>query len=104
MKRKGLISNDKRYGELLSEAIEQCKKIKTKSDFYTELGIKKAYFYDIIKGKVNPPPRDKQLEIIRILQPEDEMCIALFESAAHEINELSADLYLFIDEDKKTRL
>ncbi len=98
------MSPDKRYSELLSDAIGQCKEIKTKTDFYTALGIKKAYFYDIIKGRVNPPPREKQLEIIRILQPEKDMCIALFESAAHERNELSADLYLFIDDDKKSNL
>ena len=26
------------------------------SKFYTALGIKKPYFYDILSGKVNPPP------------------------------------------------
>lgn len=92
----------KRYCEILSEAIAESGK--SKIAFYTELGIKKAYFYDIIKGKVNPPPREKQLEIIRILSPNINICIKLFETAAEERGEISADLFLFIDNEKKNKL
>lgn len=92
----------KRYYKVLSEAITESGK--SKIAFYTELGIKKAYFYDIIKGKVNPPPREKQLEIIRILSPDTNTCIKLFETAAEERGEISADLFLFIDNEKKKEL
>lgn len=92
----------KKYCDVLSEAITLSGK--SKIDFYTELGIKKAYFYDIIKGKVNPPPREKQLEIIRILSPDTNTCIKLFETAAEERGEISADLFLFIDSEKKKKL
>lgn len=94
--------SQKRYCELLSELIVESGK--SKIAFYTELGIKKAYFYDIIKGKVNPPPRDKQLEIIRILNPDTNSCVKLFEAAAEERGEISADLFLFIDSEKKKKL
>lgn len=94
--------NKIRFCDVLSEAITSSGK--SKISFYTELGIKKAYFYDIIKGKVNPPPREKQLEIIRILNPDTATCIKLFETAAAERGEISADLFLFIDNEKKNDL
>ena len=45
--------------------------------FYTALGIKKPYFYDILSGKVNPPPPDRQIAMLRLLKPKPEE-IALF--------------------------
>lgn len=92
----------KKYCDVLSEAI--IKSGKTRTTFYTELGIKKSYFYDIIKGNVNPPPREKQLEIIRILNPDKKICIELFETAAKERSEISVDLFLFLDEAQKQNL
>lgn len=43
----------------------------THADFYTQLGIKKTYFYDILRGKTNPPPPQKQFKIIEILNIKD---------------------------------
>ena len=37
--------------------------------FYTELGITKPYFYDILSGKVNPPPPKVQFKMANILRP-----------------------------------
>jgi hypothetical protein len=70
---------------------------KSHTAFYTELGIKKPYFYDILKGKVNPPPPQKQFRIIKILKPEPEICEEFFELAAKERNEMPADLMYYID-------
>ena len=92
----------KRYCDILSETIKQSGK--TRIAFYSELGIKKAYFYDIIKGKVKPPPRDKQLEIIRILNPDNDICIEMIEAAAKERGEISADLFLFMDQNMNNNL
>lgn len=43
----------------------------TQSDFYNKLGIKKPYFYDIIGGKINPPPPETQIRILVILKPKE---------------------------------
>ena len=41
--------------------------------FYTALGIKKPYFYDILGGKVNPPPPpNRQFAMLPLLKPKPE--------------------------------
>ena len=54
------------YGRLLTELIKS-KKI-SQSQFYQDLKIAKPYFYDIISGKVNPPPSETQIKISEYLQ------------------------------------
>lgn len=77
---------------------------KSHTAFYTELGIKKPYFYDILKGKVNPPPPDKQFKIIKILKPKPKVCEEFFELAAKERNEMPADLMLYINKSMRKSL
>lgn len=72
--------------------------------FYTELGIKKPYFYDILKGKVNPPPPEKQFKIIKILNPKPDICEEFFELAANERNEMPADLREYINPSMRSSL
>ncbi|MDF2532044.1 MAG: hypothetical protein K0Q65_1625 [Clostridia bacterium] len=89
------MSAQKRFCDLLSEMLNECGK--THAAFYTELGIKKPYFYDILKGKANPPPPEKQFKIIKILNPKPEIREEFFELAAKERNEMPADLMCYID-------
>ena len=78
-------TEDIRFCDLLHEMIKNSgiKHI----DFYTKLGIGKPYFYDILKGKVNPPPAEKQFAIIDILKPDNQTKILFFELAGKERQE-----------------
>lgn len=96
------MSEPERFCDLLSQMLKDSGK--TKIAFYTELGIKKPYFYDIISGKVNPPPPEKQFAIIKILKPNLDTCKKFFELAAAERNEMPADLVCYIDESMRESL
>lgn len=61
-------------------------------EFYTALGIKKPYFYDILSGKVNPPPPDRQIAMLRLLKPNPEEMVLFFDLAAKERNEVPVDI------------
>lgn len=60
--------------------------------FYTALGIKKPYFYDILSGRVNPPPPDRQIAMLQLLKPKPEQIALFFDLAAQERNEVPADI------------
>ena len=61
--------------------------------FYTALGIKKPYFYDILGGKVNPPPPpNRQFAMLQLLNPKPEQIPLFFDLAAQERNEVPADI------------
>lgn len=77
---------------------------KSHTAFYTELGIKKPYFYDILKGKVNPPPPEKQFKIIKILNPKPNIREEFFELAAKERKEMPADLMRYITKSMRNSL
>lgn len=96
------MSKQKTFCDLLSEMLKDYEKSHTA--FYTELGIKKPYFYDILKGKVNPPPPDKQFKIIKILKPKPKICEEFFELAAIERNEMPADLMRYISKSMRESL
>lgn len=76
-------------------AIIKDKKI-TQQDFYSQLGIRKTYFYDIVSGKTNPSPAEIQLKILRILNPKEEDKNKLLEVVAKERNEMPADILLYL--------
>lgn len=95
------MTDERKFCIVLAEAI--AKSEKKRSEFYTELGIKKAYFYEIINDKVNPPPREKQLDIVRILKPDEATCIELFETAAKQRGEISMDIYFLIEKDSQIK-
>lgn len=82
--------NKKKFRQILVELIEDANM--TKVEFYTELGIKKPYFYDIISGKASPPPPERQLDMIKILKPPKEKMIKFFDSAAEERKEVPIDI------------
>lgn len=96
------MNEQKRFCDLLSEMLKDYGK--SHVAFYTELGIKKPYFYDILKGKVNPPPPEKQFKIIKILNPKPEICEEFFELAAAERNEMPADLMCYFNQSMRKKI
>lgn len=93
--------NYDRFCDLLSDMIKSAKM--THIDFYTKLGIKKPYFYEILKGNTNPPPPEKQFKMIEILNPTDkDQVICFFELAAKERKEVPADIAVYLN-DKSIR-
>ena len=77
----------------------------TQIEFYTKANIKKPYFYDIVNGKVNPPPRERQYDIVKLLQSKkkvsQEEIIKLFELAAEERDEVPADIYKYLSDERR---
>lgn len=49
-----MVENEQSFGEYLRQLIRDSGI--TQHKFYTELGIRKPYFYDILAGRTNPPP------------------------------------------------
>lgn len=78
----------------------------TQSEFYLKLGISRAYFYDILLGKIKPPPAETQFKIIKVLKPIEEKRKKFFDLAADSRGEIPADIkqYLTIEKLKEMRL
>lgn len=89
------LAKEMKFCDLLSDMLKDYKK--PHEVFYTELGIKKSYFYDILGGRVSPPPSEKQFKMIKIFKPTPEICEEFFELAAEERDEMPADLRLYIN-------
>ncbi len=83
-------NNSKKFCGLLAQMIKEADL--TNVEFYTALGIKKPYFYDILSGKVNPPPSDRQFAMLKLLDPTEEERTLFFDLAAKERNEVPADI------------
>ena len=49
-----IVDDSMKFCNLLAQMIKEANLSNVK--FYTALGIKKPYFYNILSGKVNPPP------------------------------------------------
>lgn len=92
-------SNKSEYGEILTKLIKDKKM--TQEVFYKKLGITKPYFYEIISGKINPPPPDTQIKILRILNPKDEDKEKLMDIAARQRKELPADVMIYLENKSK---
>ena len=88
--------NEQSFGEYLRHLIKVSGM--TQHKFYTELGIRKPYFYDILSGRTNPPPYPLQLRAMEILQASNETREKFFDLAAKGRNELPADIARYIDE------
>lgn len=82
------------YGEILTSLIKS--KGMSQSYFYQHLKIAKPYFYDIVSGKVKPPPADTQIKIVKFLNLDKKQMISLFDVAAAERNELPLDVMLYL--------
>lgn len=88
-KRKKEISE---FGEYLEQVIKDTGMFK--SDFYTAVGIKKPYFYEILTG--NPPPQDTLETIISVIEkelgPDERRRQMLYDLAAKCRKEIPADI------------
>ncbi len=78
------------FGEYLKDLIKQAGM--TQTEFYTRWGIKKPYFYDIIGGRVSPPPYPLQYKAVEILHVDDKTRELFFDIAAKGRKELPADI------------
>lgn len=85
-----IVDDSMKFCNLLAQMIKEAKLSNIK--FYTALGIKKPYFYDILSGKVNPPPPDRQIAMLQLLNPKPEQIPLFFDLAAQERNEVPADI------------
>ena len=78
------------FGDYLKRLIQEADM--TQVAFYTALGIKKPYFYDILSGRANPPPPALQFRIMDILGADEDTRIAFFDLAARVRGEMPADI------------
>lgn len=78
------------FGSLLKSLIKDAGL--THYEFYSKLGIKKPYFYDILSGRVNPPPPDLQFRAMEILNTTKEVQEQFFDIAARARGEVPADI------------
>ena len=60
-----MAKDKKAFGNFLREMIKQTGI--SQSAFYSAVEITKPYFYDILSGKVNPPPPDVQYKMLENL-------------------------------------
>lgn len=95
-----IVDDSIKFCYLLAQMIKEANLSNVK--FYTALGIKKPYFYDILSGKVNPPPPDCQFAMLNLLNPTEEQRELFFDLAAQERNEVPADIAVAL-KDKKLR-
>lgn len=85
------------FGEHLKELIKASGM--TQTEFYTALGIKKPYFYDIVSGRVNPPPHSLQFRAMEILKADEETREKFFDLAARGRGDMPADITQIITDD-----
>lgn len=83
------------FGEYLKTLIKQANM--TQTQFYTAVGITKPYFYDILSGRVSPPPAELQFKIAQVLHVDSKTCAILFDLAAKGRKEIPADVALWMN-------
>ena len=88
--------HEQRFGEYLRQLIKDAGM--TQGEFYTKLGIRKPYFYDILSGHTNPPPYALQFKAMNILETNKEVREKFYDLAAKDRNELPADIVLYMKE------
>lgn len=87
--------NDLSFGDYLRTLIKQAGM--TQTQFYTSLGITKPYFYDILSGRVSPPPPELQFKSIEILGTDGDARTLFFDLAAKDRGEVPADIARWIN-------
>ena len=86
----------KAFGNFLREMIKQTGI--SQSAFYAAVDITKPYFYDILSGKVNPPPPDVQYKMLANLNLNDQQRIEFLNLAAGGRDEIPADIAKLIED------
>ena len=64
----------------------------SQSAFYSAVEITKPYFYDILSGKVNPPPPDVQYKMLENLNLDEQQRNEFLNLAAEGRGEVPADI------------
>lgn len=85
-----MLKDRKAFGNFLRELIKQTGI--SQSAFYSSIEITKPYFYDILSGKVNPPPPDIQYKMLDYLVVNDKQKNEFLNLAAEGRNEVPADI------------
>ena len=91
-----MIKDKKAFGNFLREMIRQTGI--SQSAFYSAVEITKPYFYDILSGKVNPPPPDIQYKMLDHLEVNEQQRNEFLNLAAEGRGEVPADIARMIAE------
>lgn len=91
-----MTENKNSFGNFLREAIRHTGVSQTV--FYSSIGITKPYFYDILSGKVNPPPPDVQYRMLEKLDLDAKQRNEFLNLAANGRGEIPADIAKLISE------
>ena len=91
-----MIKDKKAFGNFLREMIKQTGI--SQSAFYSSVEITKPYFYDILSGKVNPPPPDIQYKMLDHLEVNEQQRNEFLNLAAEGRGEVPADIARMIAE------
>ena len=91
-----MIKDKKAFGNFLREMIKQTGI--SQSAFYSAVEITKPYFYDILSGKVNPPPPDIQYKMLDHLEVNEQQRNEFLNLAAEGRGEIPADIARMIAE------
>ena len=82
------------FGEYLAKLIKDAGM--SQFEFYTEAGITKPYFYDMLSGRTNPPPREtleRMMEVLeKCLPPDKKRRTEFINRAAISRGEIPCDI------------
>jgi len=85
-----MAKDKKAFGNFLREMIKQTGI--SQSAFYSAVDITKPYFYDILSGKVNPPPPEIQYRMLDNLELTAEQRNKFLDLAAEGRGEVPSDI------------
>ena len=85
-----MAKDKKAFGNFLREMIKRTGM--SQSAFYSAVDITKPYFYDILSGKVNPPPPDVQYKMLENLNLDEQQHNEFLNLAAEGRGEVPADI------------
>lgn len=92
-----MVRNSSPFGEYLKQLIKEAGM--SQCEFYTALGIKKPYFYDIVSGRINPPPSELQFKAAEILKLDEDQRKKFYDLAAKGRGDVPADIAFWIAKD-----
>ena len=90
------------FGNLLVELIKEANI--SQREFYEKVGITKPYFYDILSGRVCPPPNDLQFKMVEILKPNFDKSSQFFELAGKYRKTVPADITMYLTEEERKNI
>ena len=91
-----MAKDKKAFGNFLRDMIKQTGI--SQSAFYSAIEITKPYFYDILSGKVNPPPPEIQYKMLEQLNVDEKQRNEFLNLAADGRGEIPADIAKLISD------